>query len=89
LSALTDLDSKDLATLIISEQVHELSETVQWSDGSITVLSCIMKNGANIIQDDANAVSFFMTLPESTSNIKTRRPFKLQRLDEQEPTAVR
>jgi hypothetical protein len=66
LSALTDLDSKDLATSIIGKQVHELSETVQWSDGSITVLPCIMKNGDNIIQDDADAVSFFASLPEST-----------------------
>ncbi|KAG2336061.1 hypothetical protein BDR05DRAFT_953632 [Suillus weaverae] len=65
LSALTDLDSRDLATPIIGSQVHQQSDTVQWSDGSTTVLPCIMKDGVNICQDDADAVSFFASLPES------------------------
>ncbi|KAG2063199.1 hypothetical protein BDR04DRAFT_1164120 [Suillus decipiens] len=65
LSALTDLDSRDLATTIIGSQVDQESGTVQWSDGSTTVLPCIMKNNINICQNDADAVSFFALLPES------------------------
>ncbi|KAG2063592.1 hypothetical protein BDR04DRAFT_1123159 [Suillus decipiens] len=65
LSVLTDLDSHDLYTSIIGSQVHEQSETVQWCDGSTTVLPCIMKDGINICQEDANVVSFFASLPES------------------------
>lgn len=65
LSTLTDLESMDLATSIIGKQVHELSKTVQWSDGSTTVLPCIMSGDTNILQDDANSVAFFASLPES------------------------
>lgn len=60
LSVLTDLDSCDLSTSIIGSQVHEQLETVQWCNGSTTVLPCI-----NICQEDANGVSFFASLPES------------------------
>jgi hypothetical protein len=55
----------DLATSIIGKQVHEQSKTVQWSDGSTTVLPCIMKDGINILQDDADAVALFASFPES------------------------
>ncbi|KAG1828584.1 hypothetical protein DFJ58DRAFT_848318 [Suillus subalutaceus] len=65
LSALTDLEFRDLANPIIGSQVHEQSDTVQWDDGSTTVLPCIMKNGINICEEDALAVSFFASLPES------------------------
>ncbi|KAG2359130.1 hypothetical protein BDR07DRAFT_1488640 [Suillus spraguei] len=65
LSALTELDSRDLATPIIGSQVHAHSETIQWSDGSTTVLPCIMRNGVNVCQDDANSVAFFASLSES------------------------
>jgi hypothetical protein len=49
--------SRDLATPIIGSQVDKQSETVQWCDGSTTVLPCLMKDGINILQEDANAVS--------------------------------
>jgi hypothetical protein len=65
LSTLTNLDSMDLATSIIGKQVHKQSKTVQWSDGSTTVLPCIMKDSINILQDDADAVALFVSLPES------------------------
>jgi hypothetical protein len=58
LSVLTDLDSCDLSMPIIGSQVHEQSETVQWCDGSTIILPCIIKDGINICQEDANAVSF-------------------------------
>jgi hypothetical protein len=67
LSVFTDLDSCDLLMPIIGSQVHEQSETVQWCDRSTTILPCIMKDGINICQEDANAVSFFVSLPESLS----------------------
>ncbi|KAG2030709.1 hypothetical protein BDR03DRAFT_986919 [Suillus americanus] len=57
LSALTDLKFRDLANPIIGSQVHEQSDTVQWDDGSTTVLPCIMKNGINICEEDALAHS--------------------------------
>ncbi|KAG1853414.1 hypothetical protein F4604DRAFT_1686400 [Suillus subluteus] len=65
LSALTDLEFRNLANPIIGSQVHKQSDTVQWDDGSTTVLPCIMKNGINICEEDALAVSFFASLPES------------------------
>ena len=61
----TNLDSRDLATPIIGSQVHEKSETITWSDGSITVLPCIVRDGVNVCQEDATTVSYFATLPES------------------------
>ncbi|KAG1837991.1 hypothetical protein DFJ58DRAFT_734089 [Suillus subalutaceus] len=64
LSAVTDLEFRDLANPIIGSQVHEQSDTVQWDDGSTTVLPCIMKNGIKICKEDALAVSFFASLPE-------------------------
>lgn len=57
--------SRDLATPIIGSQVDEQSETVQWCDGSTTVLPCLMRGGINILQEDADAVSCFASLPES------------------------
>jgi hypothetical protein len=65
LSALTIPHFRDLATSIIGSQVHGESKTVEWSDGSTTVLPCIMRDGINICQDDADTVSYFATLPES------------------------
>ncbi|KAG1791151.1 uncharacterized protein HD556DRAFT_1445406 [Suillus plorans] len=64
-STLTNLDSRDRATPIIGTQVHEKSDTIDWSDGSTTVLPCIMRDGVNICQEDADTVAFFASLPES------------------------
>lgn len=62
---LTNLNSIDLAISIISKQVHELSKTVQLFDRSTTILPCIIKDRTYILHDDADAVAFFMSLPES------------------------
>ncbi|KAG2083677.1 uncharacterized protein F5147DRAFT_660107 [Suillus discolor] len=72
-STLTNLDSRDLATPIISTQVHKKSDTIDWSDGSTTVLPCIMRDGVNICKGDAETVSFFASLleslPETSKNV--------------------
>jgi hypothetical protein len=55
----------DLASHMLGSEVPIESETVRWSDGSITVVPCIWKDGVNLCQDDANTVKNFATLPES------------------------
>lgn len=70
-STLTDLPvavlhvGNDLASHMLGSEVPKESETVQWSDGSITVVPCIWKGGVNLCQEDANTVKNFAKLPES------------------------
>jgi hypothetical protein len=55
----------DLASNMLGSEVPKESETVRWSDGSITVVPCIWKDGVNLCQNDAETVKNFATLPES------------------------
>ncbi|KAG1836496.1 hypothetical protein DFJ58DRAFT_734920 [Suillus subalutaceus] len=64
LSTLPELNL-DLASDIIGVQVPEQSETVEWSDGHITVLPCIWEDGINICKDDVAYVKFLAQLPQS------------------------
>jgi len=65
LSNLTDIESLDLVTPIISLQVHENSLTVTWKSSVTTVLPYIYKDDRNILQCNADAVAYVATLPES------------------------
>ncbi|KAG1843461.1 hypothetical protein DFJ58DRAFT_731575 [Suillus subalutaceus] len=79
LSALTDLQFRDLANPIIGSQVHEQSDTVQWDDGSTTVLPCIMKNGIKICKEDALAISAALRINKAVviRQVSTPKPATL------------
>ncbi|KAG1837977.1 hypothetical protein DFJ58DRAFT_846257 [Suillus subalutaceus] len=57
--------NNDLASHMLGSEVPKESETIQWSDGSITVVPCILKDGVNLCWDDVNTVKNFAKLPES------------------------
>lgn len=61
---ISDIESLNLVTLIISLQVHKNSLTVTWRSGITTVLPYIHKDGRNILQCDVDVVVYIATLSE-------------------------
>ncbi|KAG2358820.1 hypothetical protein BDR07DRAFT_1379141 [Suillus spraguei] len=88
LSALTELDSHDLATPIIGSQVHAHSETIQWSDGSTTVLPCIMRNNVVHLQYSDWRTKSRQLCEEITAALRINKAVFIRRISKPEPATI-
>jgi hypothetical protein len=67
----TNPNPKDLTLGVIGRKVPASSPTVEWQDGTLTVLPTIMKNGLNLCESvDVEVVKYYASCPESTPSSK-------------------
>ncbi|KAG1818942.1 hypothetical protein EV424DRAFT_1539898 [Suillus variegatus] len=66
-SASNDIRIKeDLASYLIPSEMPYGTETVRWHNGQVTVLPAVMRDGHNVLENDAKRVRQMATLPISS-----------------------